>query len=321
MFQVDDLKEGSGKVRGRFAPSPSGRMHLGNVLTALISWLSVKSKGGDWVLRIEDLDPQRSKREFAKLIEDDLSWLGLDWDEGGLDNVGEFKPYSQSHRGELYQRALARLKETGLLYPCFCTRADIMATQAPHQSDGRIVYSGRCRPATGESGDFSTERAHAVRIMVPDEILTFEDRVFGLQKGRLDEVCGDFVLRRADGEWAYQLAVVVDDALMGITEVVRGNDLILSTLQQIYLFSLLGYDVPEYAHLPLLCNSEGRRLAKRDKAFNLEELRSAKTPREIVGQLAFLAGVIDENAPCTPMELIDQFDWRKIRRAPSLTVG
>ena len=133
---------------GRYAPSPTGRMHLGNLFSALMSWLSVKSRGGRWILRIEDLDPQRSKPEFSRLIEDDLNWLGLDWDEGGMADRGPHGPYSQSLRGEIYAEYLARLDATGYTYPCTCTRADIMATQAPHQSDGRVIYGGRCRPAT-----------------------------------------------------------------------------------------------------------------------------------------------------------------------------
>ena len=133
-------------MTGRFAPSPTGRMHLGNIFAALVSWLSVRSQGGKWILRVEDLDPQRSRMEYARQIEDDLAWLGLEWDEGGVDSVGDHGPYCQSLRGDIYEEVLRRLESTGLTYPCYCTRADIMATQAPHESDGRVVYSGRCRP-------------------------------------------------------------------------------------------------------------------------------------------------------------------------------
>ena len=203
-------------VVGRFAPSPTGRMHLGNLFSALVSWLSVRSRGGRWILRIEDLDPQRSRLEYARQIEDDLLWLGLDWDEGGVDDRGANGPYSQSCRGNFYQEALERLNEAGLLYPCHCRRADILATQAPHQSDGRIVYAGTCRPQKfplkNQSIDLS--QPAALRLFVPDEEIEFTDRVFGTQMVNLSSHCGDFVVRRADGAWAYQLAVVVDDALM-----------------------------------------------------------------------------------------------------------
>ncbi len=233
---------------GRFAPSPSGRMHLGNIYTALLSWLSVKSRGGKWILRIEDLDPQRSKMEFARQIEDDLLWLGLEWDEGGIDGKGSKGPYLQSQRHHLYEEALIKLKDTGLCYPCTCTRADILATQAPHESDGRVVYKGTCRPSVLPSPFIEKPKA-AVRIAVPDEDITFTDRIKGTQTVNLARHCGDFILRRGDGAWAYQLAVVVDDALMGVTEVMRGDDLLLSAAQQIYLYRLLGYTPPEFAHV------------------------------------------------------------------------
>ncbi len=165
---------------GRFAPSPSGRMHLGNIYTALLSWLSVKTRGGKWILRIEDLDPQRSKIEHARMIEDDLHWLGLEWDEGGLESKGPNGPYVQSLRHHLYEEALERLKATGLCYPCTCTRADILATQAPHESDGRVVYKGTCRPEKMPS-PYMEKRGAAVRIMVPDEEITFTDRIKGIR--------------------------------------------------------------------------------------------------------------------------------------------
>ncbi|MDE5846866.1 MAG: tRNA glutamyl-Q(34) synthetase GluQRS, partial [Muribaculaceae bacterium] len=227
-------------------------MHLGNIYTALLSWLSVKSRGGRWILRIEDLDPQRSKIEYARLIEDDLHWLGLEWDEGGLDGVGPNGPYVQSRRHHLYEEALERLKASGLCYPCSCTRADILATQAPHESDGRVVYKGTCRPLVMPS-PYMDRPGAAVRLMVPDEDISFTDRIKGPQTVNLARHCGDFIVRRGDGAWSYQLAVVVDDALMGVTEVMRGDDLLLSAAQQIYLYRLLGFDSPEFAHVPLVC--------------------------------------------------------------------
>lgn len=267
---------------GRFAPSPTGRMHLGNVYAALMSYRSVKERGGKWILRIEDLDPGRSRAEYARQLEDDLHWLGLEWDEGGVDGLGPHGPYCQSLRGEIYAEHLRRLQGLGLTYACTCTRAEIMATQAPHQSDGRVIYGGRCRPATMPCFAAEPEGRHATRLWVPDREVRFTDRNFGPQSVNLARDCGDFVLRRSDGAWAYQLAVVVDDALMGVTEVVRGADLLLSTAQQIYLYELLGYPVPEFAHIPLKTNASGQRLAKRDTSLSMAELRKRYTPAEVI---------------------------------------
>lgn len=307
---------------GRFAPSPTGRMHLGNVFTALISWLSVRQKGGKWILRIEDIDPQRSKTEYARLIEDDLCWLGLDWDEGGLADRDPSGPYRQSLRGEIYEKYLGKIVWSGYTYPCTCTRADIMATQAPHQSDGRIIYGGRCRPAVFpcHAQTPADGRRAATRLYVPDEEICFTDGVCGPQRVNLATECGDFILRRADGAWAYQLAVVVDDALMGVTEVVRGNDLLLSAAQQIYLYRLLGLEAPAYFHLPLLCNQAGQRLSKRDRGVGMGELRDKFSAGEIVGRLAFLAGLLPEPASCRPDELIGLFDWGAVSSGESITV-
>ena len=251
------------KVKGRFAPSPTGRMHLGNVFSALLSWLSAKAKGGTWLLRIEDIDPQRSHQEYADMLMDDLTWLGLGWDEG---------PYYQSQRTDIYQQCLDALSQKGLTYPCYCTRADILATQAPHESDGRVVYKGTCRHLSPEQ---RTGPA-AIRMMVPDEgkgLVTFTDGHYGTHSVDLTTQCGDFIVRRKDGAWAYQLAVVADDALMGINEVVRGRDLLLSSPQQIYLAQQLGFTPPHFTHLPLLCNTAGQRLSKRDQSLDMAALR------------------------------------------------
>lgn len=299
-------------VKGRFAPSPSGRMHLGNVCAALLSWHSVKSRGGKWLLRIEDLDPQRSRPEYAIQIEEDLIRLGLLWDEGGI-----AEGCQQSLRGEIYQSALDKLIDKGLIYPCSCSRHDILATQAPHQSDGRVVYSGKCRPeGWGRIDgigrmicglDFPiefTSAAAALRILVADEEIAFNDLICGPQKINPARECGDFIVRRKDGAWAYQLAVVVDDALMGVTEVVRGEDLLLSTAQQIYLYRLLGFEVPEFAHFPLIRNNAGQRLSKRDKSSDLGYLFERFSPEEIIGEAAYLVGLRPTSAPVTPQELL-----------------
>lgn len=291
-----------GIIKGRFAPSPTGRMHLGNVFSALLSWLSAKSQGGTWLLRIEDIDPQRSKQEYAELIMDDLHWFGLDWDEG---------PYYQSERGDIYELYLKQLTDNGLTYPCYCTRADILATQAPHESDGRVVYKGTCRNL---APGVKTGPA-AIRMKVPSEgkgILSFTDGHYGMQTIDLTTHCGDFIVRRKDGAWAYQLAVVVDDALMGINEVVRGCDLLLSSPQQIYLAQQLGFAPPHFTHLPLLCNKQGQRLSKRDQSLDMAALRTSNTPEEIIGMLAHAAGLQQSNEPITAQELVGEFSWDKI---------
>ena len=291
-----------GIIKGRFAPSPTGRMHLGNVFSALLSWLSAKSQGGTWLLRIEDIDPQRSRQEYAELIMDDLHWLGLDWDEG---------PYYQSERGDIYEHYLKQLTDNGLTYPCYCTRADFLATQAPHESDGRVVYKGTCRNL---APGVKTGPA-AIRMKVPSEgkgILSFTDGHYGMQTIDLTTHCGDFIVRRKDGAWAYQLAVVVDDALMGINEVVRGCDLLLSSPQQIYLAQQLGFAPPHFTHLPLLCNKQGQRLSKRDQSLDMAALRTSNTPEEIIGMLAHAAGLQQSNEPITAQELVGEFSWDKI---------
>ena len=296
--------ERSGEIVGRFAPSPSGRMHLGNVYTAVMSWLSVRRRGGRWILRIEDLDPQRSKLEYARLIEDDLHWLGLDWDEGGLDDVGPYGPYTQSRRGEIYAEYLERLAREGYIYKCRCTRADVMATQAPHQSDGRVIYAGTCRPPVMPCRDVDLAAPGAVRLWVPDADICFDDLIAGPQRFNLALDCGDFIVRRADGAWSYQLAVVADDALMGVTEVMRGNDLLLSAAQQIYLYRLFGFEPPRFAHLPLITNARGQRLSKRDASQSMEALRATHTPAEVLGMVAHMARLQPDAAPISPKELL-----------------
>jgi len=296
-------------IVGRFAPSPTGRMHLGNVFSALISYLSVKSRGGEWVLRIEDIDRGRSRREYADLLMDDLLFLGLEWDRGPLRSDGV--SYFQSERGDLYSEALERLAQRGLTYPCWCTRAEIMASSAPHEADGRVIYPGTCRDNVERRRQFEG-RPFATRIRVPSRTIQFTDRHFGPQNVNLLAECGDFILRRSDGEWAYQLAVVVDDALMGITEVVRGRDLLLSAAQQIFLFGELGFTPLEFAHFPLLCSGSGERLCKRDKGLDIGELRRHFSAPQIIGRLAWYAGLLEREEPCCAADLIPLFSWDKL---------
>lgn len=312
-------------IKGRFAPSPSGRMHLGNAYAALLSWLSSKSKGGSWLLRIEDLDPQRCKMEYALQLEDDLKWLGLDWDEGGTEQRGDNGPYVQSQRNDIYDHYLSMLRHKGLTYPCHCTRAEIMATQAPHESDGRIVYQGTCRPKHLNNEEISasslsllklpsaqSDEGSTVRLYVPDRDISFADGHYGLQSVNLAQHCGDFALRRKDGAWAYQLAVVVDDALMGVTEVVRGRDLLLSSAQQIYLYDLLQFPSPTFIHHPLLCSDTGQRLCKRDKSMDMGIIRQEYKSEEIIGLLASHAGIIDRQEPVSLEDALSEFKWNKV---------
>ena len=293
-------------VCGRFAPSPSGRMHLGNVWSCLLAWLSARSVGGKMVLRLEDLDPDRCKQEYCDQVMRDLEWLGLDWDGS---------PMYQSQRTEAYAQAFEELEKQGLIYPCYCTRAERMAASAPHASDGSLLYDGRCRRLTlEEREELAKSRRCAWRVEVPEKTIAFRDLSQGNYKEDLKVACGDFILRRSDGVYAYQLAVVVDDAAMGVTQVVRGNDLLSSTPRQLWLQEQLGLPHPEYGHVPLLLSADGRRLAKRDRDKELGMLMEQYTAPELVGKLAVAAGLLDNEQPITPWELLPLFEWAKIPR-------
>ncbi len=273
-------------------------MHLGNLFCALLSWLSAKSKGGEWLLRIEDLDPGRSRKEYADQLMDGLDWMGLEWDD---------EPVWQSQRSEIYEHYFRRLQERGLTYPCYCTRADLLATQAPHESDGRVVYKGTCRHLPPQPG-----RAGATRLVVPDRNIACTDGHYGEFVVNLARQVGDFIIRRKDGAWAYQLAVVVDDALTGVTEVVRGRDLLLSSPQQMYVADLLGFAPPQFIHLPLLCNTEGQRLSKRDKSLDMGVLRQHYSAEQLVGWMACLAGLLPSPDAISPRALLPIFSWERV---------
>ena len=291
---------------GRYAPSPSGRMHLGNLMCCLLAWLSAKSKGGQVLLRIEDLDAVRCPRVYADAIQDDLAWLGLAAD-------GPTPTVYQSERSGIYQQYYDILLKKGLIYPCFCSRSQLHAASAPHRSDGQVVYAGTCRGLSdAEVARRSLTRAPAFRVQVPDEEIAFTDGHLGRYAENLARDCGDFYLRRADGVFAYQLAVVVDDALMGVTEVVRGSDLLSSTPRQLWLYRELGLTAPQFYHLPLLLAPDGRRLSKRDGDQSLENLRARYTPQEIIGKLAYVCGLQDTPAPASPQELVPGFSWDKV---------
>ena len=290
-------------VVGRFAPTPSGRMHLGNVFAALIAWLSVRSQGGEMVLRMEDLDTLRTSDAYARLLRQDLAWLGLDYDR-------ETPP--QSTRSETYDRYFDRLMKMGLLYPCYCTRSQLHSVNAPHLSDGTYVYPGTCRNLTPQARR-AMNRAPAWRVVVPDRLWSLDDWVQGRYELNLAKDCGDMVVRRADGVYVYQLAVTVDDGEAGVTEVVRGMDLLSSAPRQMYLQELFGFPHPQYAHVPMLLAPDGRRLSKRDRDLDLGELQKRFSPEAIIGLLAHAAGLIDRPAPISAAELAKEFQWSNLR--------
>ena len=289
---------------GRFAPTPSGRMHLGNVFAALIAWLSVRSRDGVLVLRMEDLDTQRTSEEYAEILRQDLLWLGLDWD---------LETPPQSKRSEVYDRYFTRLEEMGLLYPCYCTRSQLHSVNAPHLSDGTYVYPGTCRNLT-EQKKAAFDRLPAWRVKVPDKEYHLNDLCQGPFAQNLSTDCGDFVVRRADSVYVYQLAVTVDDGEAGVTEVVRGVDLLGSAPRQMFLQELFGFPHPEYGHVPLLVAPDGRRLSKRDKDLDLGALRLSKKPEEIIGILAYSSGLLEKYEPVSAKELAHEFSWKKLKK-------
>ncbi|RSX50989.1 glutamyl-Q tRNA(Asp) ligase [Bifidobacterium goeldii] len=326
-------------VTGRFAPTPSGRMHIGNIYAMLAAWLSSRAQGGRMLLRIEDIDTPRVLPDADRWIMDDLTWLGLDWD-------GD--PVYQSQRHEHYEQALAILRampaepsapshaaRLPLIYPCFCSRADIRAASAPQEGDRFIIYPGTCRRAWSEQPETVRARLaagdqHSLRIAMPTPassraVCRFTDRVYGPQTFNLACDLGDTVLRRADGLFAYQLVVTVDDLLQGVDDVVRGRDLLRSTALQLYIRDRLvdgGFggetdktDCLElaFAHLPLIDNAAGRRLAKRERSLDMGALRKRGIqPEQVIGYCAWLLGLIDQPEPCMPVDLLDRFSWERV---------
>ena len=284
-------------VRGRFAPSPTGELHLGHARTALLAWLQVREAGGQFILRLEDLDSGRVRGGSSDGILRDLEWLGLDWDEG-WDVGGPHAPYAQSERQELYEAAAASLET----YPCTCSRLEVMqASSAPHGVEAH--YPGTCR-----SGVTHANRNAALRWRVPDLEVRVADAIAGEIVENVAQTIGDFVIRRSDGAWAYQLACVVDDADMGITDVVRGADLLSSTARQALLLDTLGVPRPRFWHVPLLTDDSGTRLAKRNGALSLRQMREGGAdPKALIADIASSLGWL-VNAPCQPEDLFGQ--WR-----------
>ena len=286
---------------GRFAPTPSGRMHLGNVFAALIAWLSVRSRNGEMVLRMEDLDTQRTSMEFAETLRKDLAWLGLDYDR---------EQVPQSLRSKAYDGYFEILRDKGLLYPCYCTRSQLHGVNAPHLSDGTYVYPGTCLNLK----DPPKNKIPSWRVMVPDKLWTVDDKVQGHYELNLATECGDMVVRRADGVYVYQLAVTVDDGEAGVTEVVRGMDLLSSAPRQMYLQELFGFAHPEYGHVPMLMAEDGRRLSKRDRDLDLGELQKRIKPEQLIGSLAHASGLIDVPQRISAAELAKEFSWNRLKK-------
>lgn len=308
------------KRRGRFAPTPSGQLHIGNVRTALLAWLQMRSVGGEFVLRIEDIDKPRSRSEWVNQIVTDLRWLGIDWDEGP-DIGGSYAPYCQQEREELYQEALDRLAADGWIYPCYCSRADLAAlASAPHglASEGP-AYPSLCRKLTGEERKTKeAAKAPSYRFAMPDRPITFTDGLAGFQSFA-SGAGGDFIVKRADGIWGYQLAVVVDDAAMRISDVLRGSDLLDSTPRQLLLYEALGIAAPSFAHVPLLYGADGSRLSKRHGAVTIAAIRAAGvTAERVIGHLAYTSGLIDRPEAVKPAELINGFTVNKLPHEPVL---
>jgi glutamyl-tRNA synthetase len=313
----------AGRVRGRLAPSPTGALHLGNARTFLIAWLSVRSRGGSLLVRMEDLDHPKNKAGAAAAALEDLRWLGLDWDEGP-DVGGPCAPYTQTSRKASYAAALEALKRKGLVYPCVCSRRDVEAGQsAPHAEDG-LYYAGTCR---GRGADFEAARAAlpegrlpAWRFRVPPgETVRVEDGFCGVYEQDVSAQTGDFVLARDAGGAGYMLAVVVDDAAMGVTEVVRGDDLLPATPRQLLLYRALGLSAPAFYHVPLVVSEDGRRLAKRHGDTRICALRAGgATPETVVGLLAWWCGWAAWGERLGVRELLGRFDWRTLKREPAV---
>ncbi|MFC5531200.1 tRNA glutamyl-Q(34) synthetase GluQRS [Cohnella yongneupensis] len=295
--------------RGRFAPTPSGLLHIGNAFTALSAWLQMRQAGGEFVLRVEDIDTARSRADLAERQLEDLQWLGIDWDEGPRKG-GAYAPYEQSGRMPLYEAALDRLSQNGRIYPCYCSRSDLArVASAPHglSSEGG-AYPGLCRELSEEERrEKAALKPPATRFMMAQRPVTFSDGWAG-EVTFADDAVSDFVVKRADGMYSYQLAVTVDDAAMGITDVLRGADLLDSTPRQLALYEALGLTAPSFTHVPLLVDANGERLSKRDHSITLSSLRdSGMTPEQLVGVLACAAGWIDRPTPLAPADLIPHF--------------
>lgn len=300
---------------GRLAPSPTGALHLGNARSFLLAWLSIRQQAGELRLRIEDIDSPRVKPWAVQATIDDLQWLGLDWDQGSELMV-------QSQRLDRYREVLDRLRSANVIYPCTCTRAEVAeAASAPHESSARLLegplYPGTCRTRRDEAALLLTGTEFAYRFRFADVDLQWRDGLHGPQQANPCRQLGDFVIARHTGVPAYQLAVVVDDHDQGITEIVRGDDLIASTYRQLAILDVLGWQPPSYVHVPLIVGPDGRRLAKRHGDTRVSQLRKqGVAPEALIGYLAWTLKLIEQPAAARPRELIGLLDWQRIPTEP-----
>jgi len=308
---------------GRLAPSPTGAQHIGNARTYLLAWLSIRSRGGRVILRMEDIDSPRVKRGAAQQAIDDLRWLGLEWDEGP-DVGGPHAPYVQTERLDLYRQALDQLKDAERVYPCTCTRSDVeAAASAPHAGQEGPIYPGTCAGrSVADAGTLarSVKEGAAVpplawRLRTTNAPRRFDDLIAGTKSCSVASDLGDFVVAKADGSPAYQLAVVVDDHAMEITEVFRGDDLVPSAFRQLELYDFFGWPPPQFAHVPLVVGPDARRLAKRHGDTRLSMLREAGvSPQRLVGLLAWSCRFIERQEPISLQELLSVFNTTKLPR-------
>ncbi len=295
----------NGQVRGRYAPSPSGVQHLGNIQSAIIAWLQVRLAGGEFALRMDDIDTPRVKEGSAQQILDDLRWLGMDWDV--FEDI-EYAPdtngiYVETDYLAQYTAAFQALKIQGYLYPCACSRKDIRQQVAKPNESGHYVYPGTCRGR--DSASFAHDQQLVWRFKVPDKEITFVDMLMGEQSQNVSAAWGDIIIKRFNDMYAYQLVSVVDDITMGVTDVVRGADLLDSTPGQIALFNALGAQAPRFWHVPLKTDAKGNKLSKRDGSDSLQMLREkGKTPEQVIGRLAYELGLLESDVPIGLRELL-----------------
>ena len=306
-------------MRGRYAPSPTGQLHLGNARTALLAYWQTKAQNGQFVMRVEDLDSQRSRPELVQANLDELRWLGLSWDEGP-EVGGPYAPYRQSERFGLYQDALTTLQTSGHLFECYLSRkirGDLEVASAPHGAGAVYGAAQRNLNEQVKAQKRLEGKTPSLRFAVKPRTLTFDDDVLGHVVLNPAHDTGDFVVRRADGEWAYQLAVVVDDIAMNITHVLRGDDLLPSTGAQLLLYEALGAEPPTFAHVPLLLDTDGLRLAKRKGSLTLTSLKAAGVkPERVIGLLAFTVGLTEKLEEARANEFVQTFDLGLIRKEP-----